>query len=135
MLNAIYHYDEVRGEINHLYFSLLLYTFYFTLVIIAINQSTPLNYIRINLGKLNDTKPIILEVRYPHIDPILQGFVLLRAVFIIGTLHITSSRSPPNPPLFYLLHTVTEGLQVDTPASPKNTDTRLPRPLPPHPWM
>jgi len=27
MLNAIYHYDEVRGEINPLYFSLLLYTF------------------------------------------------------------------------------------------------------------
>jgi hypothetical protein len=27
MLNAIYHYDEVRGEINPLYISWLFYTF------------------------------------------------------------------------------------------------------------
>jgi hypothetical protein len=64
MLNEIYRYDEVRGEINPLYFSLLRYTFLgFTLVIIATNQSTPLlDYITINLGKLNYTKPTIFKV-------------------------------------------------------------------------
>jgi hypothetical protein len=80
ILNAIHHYDEVRGEINPLYFSLLFLHIHlhFNLVIIVTNQSTIfLNYITINLGKLNDTKPTILEVRHPHIDLILQGFVLL----------------------------------------------------------
>jgi len=32
MLNAIYHYDEVRGEINPLYFSWLCYTVIYVLV-------------------------------------------------------------------------------------------------------
>jgi len=53
--------------------STLHFHLHFNLVIIATNQSTPsLDYIVINLGKLNDTKPTILKARHPYIDYILQ---------------------------------------------------------------
>jgi len=72
-------------------FTTLHFNLRFTLVIIATDQSTnSLDYITINLGKLNDTKPTVLKVRHSHIDLTLQGFVLLQVVFIIGTLHTTS---------------------------------------------
>jgi hypothetical protein len=81
----------VVGSIIYIspYHFTLSFTFYFSNN--CYKPSTPsLDYITISLGKLNDTKPIILEVQDPHIDPILQGFVLLRVVFIVGTLHTTS---------------------------------------------
>jgi len=38
MLNAIYHYDEVRGEINPLYFSWLFYTFNYIFYLVSIEK-------------------------------------------------------------------------------------------------
>jgi hypothetical protein len=68
---------EVRS-IPYIFLIILHSHLRFTLLIIVTNQSTLcLDYITIDLDKLNDTKPTIFEVRHPHIDPILQGFVLL----------------------------------------------------------
>jgi len=68
-------------------------SYYFTLSYVTNQSTSSLDYITINLGKLNDTKPTILEVRHPHIDHIIQEFVLLRVVLLLV-------QSTPHQPYF-----------------------------------